>query len=58
MIYELRITNYELRAASYELRITSYGGMTPIASTQMTQESYHAFTGYRDEVDATRPPSR
>lgn len=32
--------------------------MTPIASTQMTQESYHALTGYRDEVDATSPPSR
>ena len=58
MIYELRVTSHRLRAASYELRITSYGGMTPIASTQMTQESYHAFTVCRDEVDAIRPPSR
>lgn len=58
MIYDLRITSYGPQAMSYELRITSYGGMTPIASTQMTQESYHAFTGCLDEVDATRPPSR
>lgn len=43
---------------SYELRAVGYGEMPLVASARLLRESYHAFTGCRDEVDATSPPSR